>query len=90
MAVVDTKNTLNIKIGSNNITLPIYEDYSDFYNGLYMPLKTFQGERYVPITPSQSEFTANAGVYKNGIKYYFLTRAFTTSDSWGGVHFMSI
>lgn len=87
MAVVDTKNTLKLKIGSNNITLPIYETHDDFYNGKYMSIKTGGGERYVPLSSSQSEYTVNAGIIEKGTKYYFLTQAFTTSNSVGGGSF---
>ena len=75
--VVDSRFKLNFKIGNAVHNLPIYEDYSEFYNGMYFPLKVSTGNRYVPITPTQSELTINAGTIKDGKKYYFLTRAFT-------------
>ena len=81
MATADSRYKLNLKIGSAYHYLPIYEGYSDFYNGLYVPLKVSTGYRYVPITPTQSELTANAGIIKNGTRYYFLTRAFTNNYS---------
>ena len=73
MAVVDSRFKLNLKIGSAVHNLPIYESYSDFYNGLYVPLKVSTGYRYVPITPTQSELTINAGTIKNGTKYYMIS-----------------
>ena len=84
MAVVDSRFKLNLKIGSAVHNLPIYEGYSDFYNGMYFPLKVSTGYRYVPITPTQSELTINAGTIKDGKKYYFLTRAFTNNYSLSG------
>ena len=81
MAVVDSRFKLNLKIGSAVHNLPIYEGYSDFYNGMYFPLKVSTGYRYVPITPTQSELTINAGTIKDGKKYYFLTRAFANNYS---------
>ena len=71
MAVVDSRFKLNLKIGSAVHNLPIYEGYSDFYNGMYVPLKVSTGYRYVPITATPSELTVNAGVVKGGKKYYF-------------------
>ena len=82
--VVDSRFKLNFKIGSAVHNLPIYEGYSDFYNGMYVPLKVSTGYRYVPITPTQSELTINAGTIKDGKKYYFLTRAFTNNYSLSG------
>ena len=82
--VVDSRFKLNFKIGSAVHNLPIYEDYSEFYNGMYFPLKVTTGDRYVPITPTQSELTINAGTIKDGKKYYFLTRAFTNNYSLSG------
>ena len=84
MAVVDSRFKLNLKIGSAVHNLPIYEGYSDFYNGMYVPLRVSTGYRYVPITATPSELTVNAGVVKGGKKYYFLTRAFTNNYSLSG------
>ena len=65
MAVADSRYKLNLKIGSAYHYLPIYESYSDFYNGLYVPLRVSTGYRYVPITPNQSELNINTGTIKN-------------------------
>ena len=74
MAIVNAKNKLNITINNEVHKIPLYEGYSDFYNGKYMTFYTFNNTPlYVGVTHSPSELTVNAGKIGNdGVKYYIL------------------
>ena len=76
MANIDTKTRLNLTIGSAKHSLPLYDDYRDFYNGKYVRIKTFNKNLYAPLTKTRSDMSVNAGVIVDGIRYYFLTSAF--------------
>ena len=82
MANIDTKTRLNLTIGSAKHSLPLYDDYKDFYNGKYMRVKTFNKNLYAPLTPTRSELSINAGVIMNGERLYFLTTAFEQGEAF--------
>lgn len=80
MANIDTKTRLNLTIGSAKHSLPLYDDYKDFYNGKYVRVKTFNKNLYAPLTTTRSGMSVNAGVIVDGIRYYFLTSAFEQGE----------
>lgn len=80
MANVDAKTRLNLTIGSAKHSLPLYDDYKDFYNGKYVRIKTFNKNLYAPLTKTRSDMSVNAGVIVDGIRYYFLTSAFEQGE----------
>ena len=82
MANIDSKTRLNLKIGSAKHSLPLYDSYSDFYNGKYMRIKTFNKNLYAPLSPSRSELTVNAGVVMDGLRYYFLMKSFKQGEGF--------
>lgn len=82
MANVDAKTRLNLTIGSAKHSLPLYDDYKDFYNGKYVRIKTFNKNLYAPLTPTRSELSINAGVIMNGERLYFLTTAFEQGEAF--------
>lgn len=80
MANIDTKTRLNLTIGSAKHSLPLYDDYRDFYNGKYVRIKTFNKNLYAPLVKTRSDMSVNAGVIVDGIRYYFLTSAFKQGE----------
>lgn len=91
LAVASDRYKFYVKIGSVTYPLPIYTDYSSFYNGKYLALQSGGTNYYVPLSPSKSELTINAGVYKNDTLYYYLTEAFEkTAGVSGGYYFKYI
>lgn len=87
MANIDAKTRLNLKIGSAKHSLPLYDSYSDFYNGKYMRVKTFNKNLYAPLSPSRSELTVNAGVIMDGLRYYFLMKSFKQGEAFASTGF---
>lgn len=82
MANVDAKTRLNLKIGAAKHSLPLYDDYSDFYNGKYVRIKTFNKDLYAPLTTTRSDMSVNAGVIVDDTRYYFLTSAFEQGEGF--------
>lgn len=87
MANVDAKTRLNLEIGAAKHSLPLYNDYKDFYNGKYVRIKTFNKNLYAPLTPTRSELSINAGVIMNGKRLYFLTTAFEQGEAFASTGF---
>lgn len=82
MANIDTKTRLNLTIGSAKHSLPLYDDYKDFYNGKYVRIKTFNKNLYAPLTKTRSDMSVNAGVIIDGTRYYFLVSAFEQGEAF--------
>ena len=82
MANVDAKTRLNLEIGAAKHSLPLYDDYKDFYNGKYVRIKTFNKNLYAPLTKTRSDMSVNAGVILDGTRYYFLTSAFKQGEAF--------
>lgn len=82
MANVDAKTRLNLEIGAAKHSLPLYDDYSDFYNGKYVRIKTFNKNLYAPLTTTRSDMSVNAGVIIDGTRYYFLVSAFEQGEAF--------
>ena len=82
MANVDAKTRLNLTIGAAKHSLPLYDSYSDFYNGKYVRIKAFNKNLYAPLTQTRSELSVNAGVIMGGTRYYFLTSAFEREEAF--------
>lgn len=82
MANVDAKTRLNLKIGAAKHSLPLYDDYSDFYNGKYIRIRAFNKDLYAPLTTTRSDMSVNAGVILDGTRYYFLVSAFEQGEAF--------
>ncbi len=82
MAVADEKTKLKLTIGSVIHYLPLYDDFSDFYNKEFLKVTAFNKTLYAPLSKTYSNSVLNAGVERNGKKYYFLTRAFKGTETF--------
>lgn len=82
MANVDAKTRLNLKIGAAKHSLPLYDDYKDFYNGKYIRIRAFNKDLYAPLTTTRSDMSVNAGVILDGTRYYFLVSAFEQGEAF--------
>lgn len=74
---------LNFDIGGAIHRVPIFDSYNDFYNKKYIAINLFNNKTgYVNISPAATSLSINAGAEQDGIKYYILSKAFTTSENF--------
>lgn len=74
---------LNFNIGGAVHKVPIFDSYNDFYNKKYITVNLFNNKiGYVNISPVATSLSINAGTEQDGVKYYILSKAFTTGENF--------
>lgn len=74
---------LNFNIGGAVHKVPIFDSYDDFYNKKYITVNLFNNKTgYVNISPVATSLSINAGTEQDGVKYYILSKAFTTDENF--------